>query len=153
SRAGAQRWMLANPRHAVAGLFADALGEPGKDRDRAERALRWLAKSGHEDAVVARAKKYGGEVEEAIVARLAFDPLFDFPTKLPKSPDWLKPEALPRPVLRSGGALPISALENVTAMLSFSSFEFPYAGLSHVKDACAPSSLDAFCQALCESWV
>jgi len=153
SRPNAQRWMLRHPEHAIAGLLPVALGEPGVERGRAERALRWLARNGREDGIRARAKLFGREVEDAVDALLSFDPLLDFPPKIPKMPDWFKPETLPRPKLLDGHALPISAIESLGAMLAFSSVDLPYAGIAQVKEACDEASLDAFAQATCESWV
>ena len=61
--------------------------------------------------------------------------------------------ALPRPILRSGGALPDAAVTALCEMLAFSDPLAPYAGVAQVRAACTPESLDAFAVALFQSWI
>src|SRR5678815_4938029 len=105
------------------------------------------------DTVRAVAKKYGEDARKAVDAVLAFDPLDDYPDKLPKLPDFFDPTRLPAPALVSGGALPKEALTAIATMLAFSHPLDPYPGLLEVKHACDPASLREFGWALFQEWM
>ena len=147
-----QRWLLAHPDHAAAGLIPVALGKLGKDRDVAERALRFLDGRGHGELIRGHAASVGHEVQTAIDAVLALDPLSLFPTKRPKLPDWLVPSALPPIELSTGdGALPEAAVNALLTMLAFTKPDEPYAGIDLVKEACTAASRWASSRGRCSS--
>ncbi|WP_224363167.1 WGR and DUF4132 domain-containing protein [Hyalangium versicolor] len=150
----ARAWLLRHPQHAAAGLLPVALGKPCKAKDAACAALRLLAASGHEATVLDLAGRVSPRVREAIAQVLAFDPLQLFPQDRPTLPDFFSPVALSRPLLADRSArLPLSSIEALGTMLSFSSLEEPYAGIEQVKAACEPSSLARFAWDLFEAWM
>jgi len=151
SRADAEEWLRAHPEMAAVGLVPEAVGD-GKSRDNAGAALRFLAARGHGEVVRAVAREYGAAAEAAVAEVLAVDPADSFPAKLPKLPSFFVPEALPRPRLKSGDDLPLTAVTALATMLAFSSPEAPYAGIAQVKEACDPASLDAFAWGIYEAW-
>ncbi|SDA21373.1 WGR domain-containing protein, predicted DNA-binding domain in MolR [Methylobacterium sp. UNC378MF] len=156
-RPAAAAWLRAHPRTAALRLLPETLGPAGPDRDAADAALRFLAaepagRAALDGAVAAYAERDPG-VPEAVAAGVDSDPLEQVPAKPPKLPDWLVPAALPRPVLRSGGALPDAAVTALCEMLAFSDPLTPYAGVAQVRAACTPESLDAFAVALFQSWI
>jgi predicted DNA-binding WGR domain protein len=148
-RALAKAWLLRFSDLAIAGLLGPALADPSETRSAAEAALRMLAAHGQREAILAAAESARAQT----MAMLDFDPLLVFPAKLPKPDESLDPASLPRPALRSGGALPASTLPHLLAMLQFSTPERPYAGLDLVKAACEPTSLARFAWALFETWL
>ena len=153
ARAG-QRWLLAFPEHAAAGLIPAALGKAGKARDLAERSLRLLDRNGHGDAVRRVAAGGGPAVADAVDAVLALDPLSLFPTKRPSLPGWLVLSALPPIELASGeGGLPGPAVEALLTMAAFTKPDEPYAGIDQVKEACTAGSLGRFAWALFQQWL
>jgi predicted DNA-binding WGR domain protein len=149
----AETWLLEHPRAAAVGLVPDAVGPLGKAREAAGAALRLLAGRGHLALVREVAGAYGPAVAEAVADVLDQDPLQLFPARLPKLPAFWNAAALPRPLLREGGALPAPAVEPLGTMLAFSTLEEPYAGLAQVKEACEPRSLAAFAWGLFEAWM
>ena len=151
SRADAEEWLRAHPEMAAVGLVPEAVGD-GKSRENAGAALRFLVGRGHGERVRAVAREYGAAAEAAVAEVLAVDPADSFPAKLPKLPAFFAPEALPRPRLKSGDALPLTAVTALATMLAFSSPEAPYAGIAQVKEACDPASLDAFAWGIYEAW-
>jgi predicted DNA-binding WGR domain protein len=151
SRADAEEWLRAHPEVAAVGLVPEAVGD-GKSRENAGGALRFLAARGHGEVVRAVAREYGAAAEAAVAEVLAVDPADSFPAKLPKLHSFFVPEALPRPRLKSGDDLPLTAVTALATMLAFSSPEAPYAGIAQVKEACDPASLDAFAWAIYEAW-
>ncbi len=154
ARPEAIRWLLAHPAEAIDGLLPAALGQAGAERAQAEQALRWLAQQGHEALLRETALRHSQAAAEAAEALLAFDPLLLYPDKLPRLPDFVAPETLPRPLLRSNGkALPLPAVADVVLMLAFSKLDAPYAGLKQVQAACTPASLAALAWELFMAWL
>ncbi|XYD09137.1 WGR domain-containing protein [Methylobacterium sp. NMS12] len=156
-RPAAAAWLRAHPRTAALRLLPETLGPAGPDRDAADAALRFLAaepagRAALDAAVAAYAERDPG-VPGAVAAGVDSDPLEQVPSKPPKLPDWVVPAALPRPVLRSGGALPDAAVAALCEMLAFSDPLTPYAGVAQVRAACTPESLDAFAVALFQAWI
>lgn len=156
-RPAAAAWLRAHPRTAALRLLPETLGAAGPDCDAADAALRFLAaepagRAALDAAVAAYAERDPG-VPGAVAAGVDSDPLEQVPSKPPKLPDWVVPAALPRPVLRSGGALPDAAVTALCEMLAFSDPLAPYAGVAQVRAACTPESLDAFAVALFQSWI
>ncbi|MEI8256878.1 MAG: WGR domain-containing protein, partial [Deltaproteobacteria bacterium] len=153
SRSDAETWLRANPEVAAQGIIPVAVGKPGTSRDNAAAALRFLVGKGHDEIVRKVAGKYGAAVEKAVAEALASDPSDSFPEKLPKLPEFLDPQSLPRPLLANGkGSLPLEAVTHLATMLAFSTPEAPYAGLATVKEACDAASLEAFAWGLYEAW-
>jgi predicted DNA-binding WGR domain protein len=147
-----RQWMLRHPEHAACGLLPLALGKPGKARDHAELALRFMAQNGQEKVIldVAEASDVKKEAKQILEA----SPLDKFPAKLPKLPAYADAAALPRPVLKDKqGALPVAAVQAMLELLSFSTFDDPYAGIAELKERCEPKSLARFSWALFSSWL
>jgi hypothetical protein len=154
AREPAASWLSTFPEAAAVGLIPLALSKPGKPRDSAEQALRFVATRGHRAVIESVAKRYGERALEGITAVLDFDPLLTLPAKLPKLPTFWSAGAFSRPVLASSGhALPLSAVDAIGTMLSFTSFDEPYAGLADVKAACDPRSLADFAWDLFQAWL
>jgi hypothetical protein len=152
-RAAAEAWLQAFPEIAAVGLVPGALRDPSHARLDAVRALRAIAARDPE-AMRRALGRYEEDERAAVVAQIEGDPLHDCPFEPPKLPDFLRVDALPRPVLRaSGRALPRAAARHLVEMLAFSSAETPYAGIAMVKAACEPASLDAFAWAIVEAWL
>jgi hypothetical protein len=152
-RAAAEAWLQAFPEAAAVGLVPAALRDPCAARLDAFRALR--AVEAMEPEAVRRAlARYADDVRAAVVAQLAADPLHDCPFEPPKLPDFLRVEALPRPLLcASRRALPLAAAKHLAEMMAFSTPDRPYAGVALVKAACEPASLDAFAWGIVEAWL
>ncbi|MBX3251289.1 MAG: DUF4132 domain-containing protein, partial [Myxococcales bacterium] len=151
-RADAEAWLRAHPRHAAAGLLPLAFDKAGKARDAAMAALRFVA-SGDRGALDDASRALGAKAAEGIEAILDFDELDVLPTKMPKLPSFFVADAFERPVLKSGKALPSSAVETLGLMLALSKeVSEPYAGVGLVKDACTPESLAAFGWELFQAW-
>jgi len=154
AKGAALEWLLAFPKAAAFGLVPSAVGQPGKARAAAETALRALAARGHRAEIEAAAKRYGATAAEAVREVLDFDPLFTFPTKLPKMPAFWNAGALGRPLLRGGEkALPLAALDALGTMLAFTSPDDPYPGIADVKEACDPRSLAELSWDLFQAWL
>lgn len=147
-----RQWLLRHPEHAAAGLLPLALGKPGKARDHAELALRFLAQNGQDSVILDVADASG--VKQEATQILEASPLDKFPVKLPKLPAYADVAALPRPVLKDKqGALPVSAVQAMLELLSFSTFDDPYAGIAELRERCEPKSLARFSWALFSSWL
>ncbi|MBK8594331.1 MAG: DUF4132 domain-containing protein [Holophagales bacterium] len=154
TRGDAQRWLLAHPEEAAAGLVPAAVGPIGKSRAAAAAALRFLATSGHEETLLAVAGRYGEAAREAIQALFSSNQLDVLPAKLPKLPGFYAASGFTRPVLRNTGrALPAQAVEDLGTMLAISRLDEPYGGVAQVKDACEPDSLAAFAWDLFNAWI
>jgi len=152
-KAPAQAWLLAYPETACAVGLPLAFGRAKAAREDAFQALRWLVSQGHEATLRAAAQALGAQAEAATQALLDCDPLIAaLPARLPKLPAFFQPATLRRPVLKSGGALPLPATEALALMLMLGSLEEPYPGLAEVKTACTPDSLAAFAWDLFEAW-
>src|SRR5690606_36124439 len=131
-----------------------ALGKDKKARALAEGAIAYLGLKGHGEVVLSVARKYGEACVAPVKEMLERDPLDDFPSKLPKLPDWASAAALPRPLLAGRQkALPVSAVEHLLTMLAFSPLDPPYPGIAQVRDACDPRSLVELAWALFSNWL
>ena len=150
----ARDWFGRFPEHAAVGLIPLALGDDKKLRAAATSAVRWMSQHGHAAVLRSVADRYGKPARAALDALLEFDPLDDFPAKLPKPPAWLKADAHPRPVLRAGRkSLPLAAVEHLLTMLQFPATDPPYAGFAQVKEACDPESLAELAWSLFNEWL
>ncbi len=67
-------------------------------------------------------------------------------------PAFVAVDAMPRPRLSDGEALPDDAIRALCEMLRFSPLARPYAGVAEVRAACNVESLDAFALALFRAW-
>jgi hypothetical protein len=154
-REAADAWIEAFPALAAAGLIPAAVGKPCSARTDAGRMLRLLAKRGHGDAIQKAASLYESDVAEALTDVLALDPLRDCPDSPPKLGEFLRVEALPRPRLAKSPdkVLPLRAVEAICEMLAFTSDDFPYAGISVVRDVCDPASLSDLAWAIFSAWL
>ena len=152
AKANALQWIQAHLRATIVAALPLAFGKDRAARDNAQHALRWLAQNGHEAAVREVAAEYGGPVPAALQALLDADPLLVLPSRMPKLPTFFVPASFRRPELRSGGALPVSALEHIGTMLMISKLDAPYAGLDMLRAACTPASLGEFAWDVFEAW-
>jgi Domain of unknown function (DUF4132) len=150
-RRAARAWLDAHAAVAVLGLIPAAVGPLGPDRDEAEAALLALAEAGHAEAVQAAGERYGAEPARVIAELLARDPLSVRQTP-PKLPGFLRTQSLPALRLASGKLLPASASAALLEMLSLSSLDTPYPGLSRLPEL-DPASLGEFALALLEQWL
>ncbi|PQM44686.1 hypothetical protein C1Y40_05153 [Mycobacterium talmoniae] len=147
-------WLRAHPEHAAAGLIPAAIGGPGEARDNAEAALRFLAADGSRELVLGTAAQYDREdVTAAVTAMLDEDPTGLFPTKRAKLPAFWNPNTWRRPLLRTGKALPLSAIDHLGTMLAFPTTDGVYAGIGQVTEACNPDSLADFGWDMFTAWL
>ncbi|MBO2465335.1 DUF4132 domain-containing protein [Actinomadura violacea] len=137
---------------AVRLTIPDALRKPGPKRERAEAALRSVARRHGDDILVEAAGYYGDEAVQA-VSRLRIDPLDLYPDPMPELPQGWDPERLPRILLRlrRQAALPHAATRNLLTMLAISESHKPYAGVPLVTAPLDPESLAEFAWALYEA--
>jgi hypothetical protein len=148
-----RKWMRRFPEAAIAGLLPAAVGKKNtKRRTVAEQALRWLASEGYEDRIRERAKELGKNGPAAVDEILGWDPIYDCPKKPPKLPGTYRPEGFVRPVLKTGEALPLSAMKRLGEMLAFSPPHETYAGIEQVKEICTERSLAEFAWTVASAW-
>lgn len=152
AKAAALAWLRLHPETALTALIPPALGKPGAAREDARTTLLGMAAEGFEAQIRRIAADYGADAASAVDALLATDPLWSVPAKMPKPPAFFVPTAFRRPRLSSGGALPLSAVEHLGAMLAISRLDDPYPGLTQVKAACEPGSLAGFAWDVFEAW-
>ena len=154
SRQEAAKWLLDFPETAAISLIPLAVNDQNKTRAKAEQALRYIATHGKRDVALKIAKKYGAAAEAALADVLDYDPLLDYPAKIPKLPGFFNAAALPRPRLRGQKkVLPVSAIETLGTMLAFARVDEPYAGLTQVREACEPASLAELAWELFQAWL
>lgn len=139
----AGQWLKAFPEAAIVGLLPVAVGKPGKARQTAETALRWL---GHDQRLLALAEPAGAL--EACRQLLAANPLLG--ARVPSLPGWCS--NLPPVMLTSGKQLPESAVEHLATMLALSSLDDLCPGLDQVVAACTRESLETFAWELFLRW-
>jgi hypothetical protein len=144
-------WFELHGEGAALLTVPDALRKPGPKRDRAEGALRVIARVHGHDAIVRAARHYGEEAAAAMSV-LRTDGLDVYPDPLPEMPAAFDPARLPRILLRDRKtALPASATRHLLTMLTFSKPWDPYPGVEQVADLFDPDSLAAFVWALYEA--
>ncbi|WP_433604070.1 DUF4132 domain-containing protein [Dactylosporangium sp. CA-139114] len=103
ARLWARLWLERHPEAAARALIPAAAGRPGKARQNAEDALRYLAAAGHEPLVVKIAGELGTAALAAVPALLAAGPA---PLARAKPPAWARPELLPPVRSAAGTPLP-----------------------------------------------
>ncbi|WP_051798535.1 DUF4132 domain-containing protein [Catenuloplanes japonicus] len=150
-RPSALRWLTRHPYAAARALIPAALGKAATARGRAERALRAIVSAGHADVVRAAAASHGAEAAAAIEVLLGTDPLDRVPATMPPIPAWADAAVLP-PLRTPDGVLPLDAVRQVLAMLSISTLDEPYPGLTFVVDLVDRRDLGAFGWALFTRW-
>ncbi|WP_244305146.1 DUF4132 domain-containing protein [Kitasatospora cheerisanensis] len=153
-QATARSWF---DRHGVAAgllLVPSAVGKAGRTRTAAENALRLVAaQRGAEVLLAAVTDRHGERVAAAVAELLSADPLVNaLPARMPEFPEWLLLGALPQLVLRSGEALPRSAVRSVVTMMALSKLRDPYPGLAPVAELLRPESAAEFAWVLFEEW-
>jgi hypothetical protein len=145
----AHRWLLMDPTRSALGLIPAATGA---DSRAALLALRLLEQRGCRRIIQNAAASYGPAASTWIGRWLARSPLLDVPARRPKMPDFWRPEDLQRPALADGSPLPLSAVQHLGELLCFTPVSPAYAGLSQIRDACCPDSLDAFVVDVFSAW-
>jgi predicted DNA-binding WGR domain protein len=153
ARANAMQWLRAHPETAITALIPPAFGKDRVPRENAQATLRWLAQNGFEAEVRRIGTRYGEAAADAVDQLLGADPALIVPARMPKLPAFFVPAALRRPVLNTGGALSLPAVEHLGRMLTISSLHEPYAGLEVVKSACTRDSLAEFAWDIFEAWM
>jgi hypothetical protein len=146
-------WLRAHPAAALAAALPLAFAKDKAVRGPAQAGLRWLAQAGFAAQARQAAAAYGPAMEQALNALLDTDPLLLLPARMPGLPGFFVAASLHRPRLRSGGTLPVAALEHLGRMLAISKLEAPYAGLDVVRQACTPASLAEFAWDVFEAWM
>jgi len=148
-----RKWMRRFPEAAIAGLLPAAVGKKNtRRREVAEQALRWLVSIGFEERIRERAKELGKTGPDAIDEILGWDPLYDCPKKAPKLPTTYRPEGFVRPILKTGKALPLSAMRHLGEMLAFTPNDETYVGLDIVKELCTERSLAELAWSVASAW-
>jgi hypothetical protein len=146
-------WLRAHPASALAAALPLAFARDPAVHGPARTGLRWLAQNGFAAQARQVAAAYGPAMQRALQALLEADPLLLLPARMPSLPGFFVAPSLHRPRLRSGGSLPVAALEHLGRMLAISKLEAPYAGLELVRQACTPASLAEFAWDVFEAWM
>lgn len=133
ARLWARLWLYRHAEAAARALIPAAAGRPGKARQNAEDALRYLAAIGHGPIIVKTADGYGAAAGAVIAALLEPAPGRELPSGVPgratpggaeltpvpsvfpdaaraarkgQAPQWMRPERLPEIRRAGGGSLP-----------------------------------------------
>lgn len=149
-RADAEAWLRQDPALAAAGLLEDALIGSGKGREASIEALRWLARAGHADVVIATARRAGAEA--AVRALLEGRPLANA-SAAPALPAFAAPDRLPPVRLTKGPRLAPAHLESLLHGLRSSQLDDPAAAVVAARGACTPASLAALAWSLFTGWL
>ncbi|WP_405977151.1 DUF4132 domain-containing protein [Streptomyces sp. NBC_00158] len=149
----ARTWLVRHGAGAARLLVPDALGPAGPERTAAERALSVIASVHGPDAVREAAQAYGPEAADALEVLLGVDPLVAaLPARIPGPAAWATVPALPQILLKSGGALPASAVGHVITMLALTTPSSEYPGLEQVRELCTRDSMTGFVWDLFAQW-
>ncbi|WP_455357120.1 DUF4132 domain-containing protein [Streptomyces sp. SYSU K217416] len=150
----ARAWFARHGADAAALLVPDAVGPAGAVRHNAEHALRAVAATHGQDAVLDAAGGHGPEVVAVVRDLLSADSMeLALPPKMPEPAAWAAPRLLPRVLLRGRtSALPDESVGHLLAMLAISRPGAVYTGVEVVKEACDPESLADFVWSLFEQW-
>jgi branched-subunit amino acid transport protein len=142
-------WLLRHPRATAVGLIPVAVGGSKDPQKAAIAGLQVLVRGGHEGVVREVASLYGDAVVAALDRLLGADPRL---AKQPKAPAFWSPAKLPPVTLKSGGALPPAALDNLRVMLTLNELDRPFPRLAEVLAQCDRGSLAAFGWGIFEAW-
>ncbi|MDH6624661.1 putative DNA-binding WGR domain protein [Streptomyces sp. LBL] len=150
----ARAWFARHGADAAALLVPDAAGPAGAARHNAEHALRAVAATHGQDAVLDAAGGHGPEAVAVVRDLLSADSReLALPPKMPEPATWAAPRLLPRVLLRGRtSALPDEAVRHLLTMLAISRQGAVYTGVEVVKEACDPESLAEFGWSLFEQW-
>ena len=153
----AQRWIIAHPRTTAVVALRDAFGKDKAGRDNGAFGLRWLMRQGQDAVIDGVAAEYdaasGQDVSAALAALRSADPLNILPARMPALPGFFSAATFRRPELKTGGPLPVSAIEHIGSMLAISKPEAPYPGIDIVREVCSSESLAEFAWDLFEAWM
>jgi hypothetical protein len=105
ARLWARLWLSRHAEAAARALIPAAAGRPGRTRQNAEDALRFLAATGQDPVIVKTADGYGAATR-AVIAELFSTGAATAPARKAKAPAWTRPERLPRIRSAAGGTLP-----------------------------------------------
>lgn len=133
-------------------LLPTAAEPPGRRRDAAHLALRYLAERESVAAVIAAVGAHDPDALGLASAILDVDPLLLLPKRIPQPPDWARP-VLATPVrLTDGTVLPPEAVDAIVVMLMLSGPVAPYAGIDALREVCNVADCNALCWALLDAW-
>ncbi|MEM9192218.1 MAG: DUF4132 domain-containing protein [Myxococcota bacterium] len=152
-RRPSRQWLLHHPKTAAFGLLPAALGKKGRARTAARAALHLLVLEGQRAALEEAGAAYGDAAAPGLQEILDYDPLQDFPSRMPKLPEFVDSESLPRILARGGSELSTEATEHLIVMLAMSKLDAPYAGVRVAAEALDAKSLGTFSWALFSAWV
>ncbi|OEV11789.1 MolR family transcriptional regulator, partial [Streptomyces nanshensis] len=126
----------------------------GPARRNAEQALRAVAATHGQDAVLEAAGCHGPEAVAAVRDLLSADSMeLALPPKMPEPAAWADPRLLPRVLLRDRTSpLPDESVGHLLTMLAISRPGAVYTGVEVVKEACDPESLADFVWSVFEQW-
>lgn len=154
----ARKWLRDCPESAVHGLVVPATGVPGKVRNSAESALRYMALQGLRGTIERIAAEYGDDVKEAMAEVLAVDYRYDIATLRfrrllePLRHSW-ETDDHPVPALaQTCKSLPIFAVETIAMLMSVSSHDVPVLALDEIRRACDAKSLADFAWDVFQQW-
>lgn len=91
--------------------------------------------------------------KQAVNTCLGLDPLFECPAEAPRLPRNLRPEGLPRPLLKTGQIFPASVMRSLVEMMAFTPRAPAYEGIARLKEICEPLSLENFAWSLGNLWI
>ncbi|WP_432109858.1 DUF4132 domain-containing protein [Streptomyces sp. AA1529] len=150
----ARAWFARHGTDSVPLLVPDAVGPAGPARRNAEQALRAVAATHGQDAVLEAAGCHGPEAVAAVRDLLSADSMeLALPPKMPEPAAWADPRLLPRVLLRDRTSpLPDESVGHLLTMLAISRPGAVYTGVEVVKEACDPESLADFVWSVFEQW-
>lgn len=152
AKTAAKTWLTAHPNTACVAAIPDALGKASVKREAARQGLRWLSSMGFDDVINEVAKEYGPDAEQALET-LQKDALLNFPSRIPKLPDFFVASSMRRPLLKDNGqSLPLESIEHIATMLAISNLDASYAGIDIVKQTCTSASLAEFAWDIYTAW-
>lgn len=144
--------LLRFPEAAIRGLLPVAFGPDDPLRPIARLTLIALIGQGMGEVARAQAALYGPAAAEvlAILESISAEDLL--PEKMPALPKNLPLQALPRLMLKAGGAIPLELLPEYLTILMLSKADAPYAGLAVLQEHVTADSLARLGQALFKWW-
>lgn len=144
--------LLRFPEAAMRGLLPVAFGPDSSLRPIARQTLVSLIAQGLGNVARAQAAFYGPKAVEALAILESISPEELLPEKLPKLPKNLPLQALPRLMLKAGGAIPLALLPECLMILMLSKADEPYAGLAVLQAQVTADSLARLGQTLFKWW-
>ncbi|MDG6109658.1 DUF4132 domain-containing protein [Dactylosporangium aurantiacum] len=115
ARLWARLWLHRHAETAALALAPAAAGRPGRARQQAEDALRFLTATGHAETVARATRRHGVDV-----------PLWGPPpARGGRTPAWARPGALPQLTLADGGTMPPDDVARLVGSLTWSRLDAP----------------------------